>query len=61
MATLTSHTLAADLCSRNIGDMDGVFAATPPLEALRVLLGEAATVEQEDSEEKQSELRYRWD
>ena len=30
----------------NDGDMDGIFAGTPPLEALRYLVHEAATVEQ---------------
>ena len=29
----------------NDGDMDGIFAGTPPLEALRYLVHEAATVE----------------
>ena len=42
-----------DLSSRlvakefNTGDMDGVFAATPPLEALRFLISEAATLDAE--------------
>ena len=32
----------------NDGELDGLFAATPPLEALRTLVSEAATVEEED-------------
>ena len=34
----------------NNGDMDGIFAGTPPLEALRYLIHEAATVEQRKDE-----------
>ena len=40
---------AMDICSRsadkdfNTGEEPGLFAATPPLEALRALIGEAAT------------------
>ena len=34
----------------NTGPMDGLFAATPPLEALRALVSEAATIEDEEEE-----------
>ena len=32
----------------NTGDEDGLFASTPPLEALRLIIGDAATRDQEE-------------